>query len=186
MRQLYLFLILALGGCAQEPALPPVPGAPPVGRPVPPPPGFNDFATGNFDRPLSASDAEAILSRTEIFAYGGMNRFPHPEAFSVLLRQPDALEIARRLARDARPTGRLFALCMLKALEERVKGLHQNRPEQHEIEALAVELSEAEGRIEVMESDVWNNPSMGAMVVRILNRRLWTHFDDESSRAGGR
>ena len=142
---------------------------------------MGDYAAGTFRRPLSATDAEQILMRTEIFAYGGMNNFPHPEAFDVLSNQPDALEIARRLAKGARPAGRLFALCMLKRLEA-LSSSRTNRPESYEIEALAVALAESTGRVEHIESDVVGMPTIPELVVKILNRGIWKYVGTDRRR----
>jgi hypothetical protein len=169
-------LVLPLTACAPDLTPPPLPEPPRIGPPPPPPPpGSGDFAAGKFARPLSVADAEQILLRTEIFAYGGMNNFPHPEAFDLLLQQADALQIAHRLARAARPAGRLFALCMLKHLEERSKGRSPG-PQPYEVEALAVELAQTEGRVEHIEADVVHMPTMPEIVVQILNRRLWRYL----------
>ena len=105
-----------------------------------------------------------------------MNRFPHREAFTVLMRHPEALQVARRLARDARPVGRLFALCMLKALEARWPYGHRSRPEDHEIETLATRLTQLPGRVTSFASDVVDEPTVAHMVVRILHRRLWQNL----------
>ncbi len=175
MAAVAVLLLLPLAACAPDLTPPPLP-KPPSSEPPPPPPspGQGDYSTRTFHRPLSAIDAEQILMRTEIFAYGGMNNFPHPEAFDVLMHRPDALEIARRLATGARPAGRLFALCMLKQLEARPNA-RANRPESYEIEKLAIELAESPGRVEHLESDVFAMLTMPELVVKILNRGIWRY-----------
>lgn len=178
-----VFSLLLLTACAPDSTPPPLPPPPGSIPPPPPPPGHDDFAAREFDRPLSVADAEEILQKTKIFSYGGMSHLPHPEALVVIARHEKALEIARRLGRDAGPAGRLYALCLLKILEDRQARDHGFLPPHPgETERLASELIRITTPILFQQSDVSNDISVADLTVRILNRRLWNEVLSDGRR----
>jgi hypothetical protein len=121
-----MFLIAAsvlVAGCSSEPPprppLSPAERAAEAARAVTRPTIPEDIADGSFDSPLPASDAEQILLRTGVFdmAAPGFRLGRQVEAFNVVLNQDDARLRLRRLARQGRAPGRLYALCGLLLLE---------------------------------------------------------------------
>ena len=172
-------MVLLLTACAPDVTPPPLP-TPAASPPLPPPPpGHNDFAAARFARPLSVSDAEQILRRTTIFAYGGMNHLPHSEAVAVIARETDALAIARRLAREAGPAGKLLALCLFKIHES---SDDRASPERAEVERLADDLSTISTPILFWESDVTDEVAVRVALLRVMNRRLWVDVLDDGRR----
>jgi hypothetical protein len=108
-------------GCTGAVDLPPVPPPAPAQREPALPAGSSDFAHRSFASPLSVRDAQEILIRTEVFAFGSMNPKRQVHAFNVILDQPDAEGRFRFVAERARPAGRLYAYCarVLLGIDER-------------------------------------------------------------------
>ena len=173
-------MVLLLTACAPDVTHPPLPTPAPSPPLPPPPPGHNDIASGKFRRPLSVADAERILRHTTIFAYGE-NHFPHSEAVAVIAQERDALATARRLGREGEGAGRLFAFCLLKHLESnQPTGLPG--PERKDIEELAGELANVTTLIWFTQSDVTEELTVSAALIRIMNRRLWIDVVDDGRR----
>lgn len=107
-------VVFAASGCGSRVA-PPPPVLPPP-PPAPQFPGQGDISQRPFGWPLRLADAEEILLKTEVFAYGGWMQMRQVQAFNVLYEQPDATLRFRRLARQGRPAGKLYAFCALAEL----------------------------------------------------------------------
>lgn len=157
MRVILLAAFIFAGSCSSEPP-PPLPS--PAERAatsaeqrkeVP-----EDMADGAFESPLSLYDAEQILLRTETFDAASPAYRPgrQVEAFNVVIEQNDARQRLRRLARQARAPGRLYALCGLLLLE-REEGLN-----------LAHSLSLEPGNVTVRDGDfIFETPTVRAIVL---------------------
>lgn len=147
-----------LSGCSAE--LPPVPPTTPAARPehrvhVTPP----DIADGDFPSPLSVDTAETILGQTLFFDLADpQTRRPgrQIQAFNVLADQPDSRERFARLAREARPAGRLYGLCGLLLLARDAAV------------STARTLSLLEADVAIREDDFTFDTSMSRAIVLIL------------------
>jgi hypothetical protein len=114
-------LLASVASCAPDPddlptPVPPVAAETPTTVNLPPePPGATDIANQRFSLPLSIRDAEAILTKTEMFVW---NHLPATQvyAYTVFLREPDAHARILAVARDGRWAGQLYALCGLRHL----------------------------------------------------------------------
>ena len=99
----------------------PVPISPPAPdftrHPAPKPPGTDDFAERPFTEPLSLRDAEAVLRRTTVFAFGGMPPKRQVQAFNVVFEQPDAVSRFRSVGASASAAGQLYSLAGLLLLD---------------------------------------------------------------------
>lgn len=104
--------------CSRSEAPPSPPEGPDLaGRTYPRPPGSDDFASGRFSYPLSLSDAEAVLRRTRVFAFGGMPPKRQLQAFNVVFDDRDAKSRFVALAEIDAPAGKLYAFAGLLLLD---------------------------------------------------------------------
>jgi hypothetical protein len=124
------------------------------------PPGADDFASGVFAFPLTPVDAEQILVRTRIFAFGEMPPKRQVQAFNVLMDLPDAVVRFRRILPQAKPAGELYAFAALTTLAP------------SEAEPLARTLSARQDQLLVYNSDVVQNSSVRDMMTLILTRHV--------------
>jgi hypothetical protein len=147
--------------------------APPAEESPPPPPssdrdalhtsrapGSDDFSRGRFASPLSLSDANQILMRTEIFEYGEMPPKRQVQAFNVVFARPDAVSRFEQIAQTAKFAGRLYALAGLLLLD-RAKGEH-----------LFLSFSRTSLSITVFDSDMVSRLSVGHVAAVIRDRNL--------------
>lgn len=104
------------------------------------PPGADDFALGKFGYPLSVTDAQMILTRTQVFAFG--NWWRQVQAFNVLFDHPGAATRFEALARVGAPAGKLYAFCALSLANPTAA------------DALASQLSSDTSEIVFISSDV--------------------------------
>ena len=121
-RNVLISMVIVIGalavGCHRDDSGPKAPDPPDLtGRVPPKPPGSGDYAYGSFPSPLSLTDAEAILRRTQVFAFGGMPPKRQVQAFNVVFEQPDALTRFQLLAEAASSAGKLYALAGLLLLD---------------------------------------------------------------------
>jgi hypothetical protein len=137
--------------------------------PLPPPPrhitelpGAGDFARQSFRAPLSIEDAEQILLRTNVFAFGGMPPKRQVQAFNVLLDQPDAMTRFESVAERGGLAGKLYALCAFSTLNAAKAA------------AMALELSKDQAQISVVEHDEIRSSMTTADIVALIQQRhLW-------------
>jgi hypothetical protein len=108
--------------------------------------------------------AEGILLRTTLFEVGGMPEKRQVQAFNVVFDQRDALERFRRVARHARPAGRLYAFCALLELSPL------------EAEKLQAELVAMPGEIPYFDHDVVFTRRVSDLANLILAKRLGSEF----------
>ncbi len=156
----------ALLSACDSPGRPPVESIPVVAAPRLPP-LRQDYALGSFFWPLDLTIAEEILSRTNQFAWGLMDPKRQVQAFNVIFDQPDALLRFRRIARDAGPAGKLYALCAFIALRS---------PEQN---GLVSVLALSTDRIELVYSDVSREVELREAATTVLSKRLAQRLRDE-------
>jgi hypothetical protein len=155
-------------GCSNRQNLPTPPQPPDLtGRTLPKPPGSGDFAWGSFPYPLSLSDAEAVLRRTGLFAFGGMPPKRQVQAFNVLFERSDAASRFRSLARAESPAAKLYALTGLLLLDRA------------SAQSVRVSLSGDEQHILVMESDMASERPVREVADLLERRNLGRAFRRE-------
>jgi len=76
-------------------------------------PGSDDFAHARFAYPLPLTDAEAVLRRTRVFAFGGMPPKRQVQAFNIVFEQADAASRFQSIGAAESPAGRLYAFAGL-------------------------------------------------------------------------
>lgn len=169
-RGIFLSTLILLGaialGCRGHDDLPTPPPPPDLTkqRAIPSPPGSDDYAHRSFESPLSVQDAEAILHRTQVFAFGGMPPKRQVQAFNVLFEQPDAVARFQHLAEAASSAGKLYALAGLQLLD---------RPAASRLRRT---LAEESRKIVVFDSDVvWQKP-VGELAGIVERRDMGTRF----------
>jgi hypothetical protein len=156
--------------CGDPVSLPPVP--PPTAPGQSGSPGHRDVSVQSFLAPLSVADAEYILRRTEIFAFGNMAPKRQVQAVTVLLEQPDAPERLRAIAARAGTAGKLYVLAAMLALDL------------DDWVSLEAELSSSQAEVNVRDSDVWEGPQAAADVVQFIrDRQLWKQMRSEKAAA---
>jgi hypothetical protein len=111
--------LVVVGSCSYGDHPPTPPPAPDLtGRTtVPKPPGSDDFSQGRFPYPLPLTDAEALLRRTQIFAFGTMPPKRQVQAFNVVFEQHDAVSRFQSIGDGDSAAGRLYALAGLLLLD---------------------------------------------------------------------
>ena len=112
-----------------------------------------------FSEPLSLQDAEAILMRTKVFAFGGMPPKRQVQAFNVVFAQSDAVERFRSFGTAASAAGRLYSLAGLLLLDP--AGAMRLRSE----------LSEDASTILVRDSDVAYERQVSDIAEMVSRRR---------------
>ncbi len=157
--------LIVVAGCG-EPSIPAVASPFASPPPPPPPPGAGDFANRQFPSPLSVADAEQILLRTRVFAFGSSTS-RRVQAYNVVFDQPDARARFASIAAHAETAGKLYALCGLIALDDDAWT------------ALATNLARAPDTLQVWDSDVGGVETPATAVALISDHQLWAVLRQE-------
>ena len=109
---------LLSSACVQSASDVPIPSPVKVAASLPPSalasPGITDITSQSFATPLSVTDAERILTETEIFAYDLPSR--GVQAYNRVFDRPDSRARFERLLTHGRWAGQLYAICGLGPL----------------------------------------------------------------------
>jgi hypothetical protein len=129
------------------------------------PPFDDDPACAMFEWPMSPDLATEMLTKTTLLGDSGWHEpgvvVPSFAAFAVLVRQPDALARFDRVAAEAGPAGRLYALLAFQRLDRA------------RFDALGAKLRNDASRVEILEGCLRSTETVSALA-RTVDDGAWS------------